>query len=592
MISRGSNEMETRSYILCQQHFKSIAVLASKHRWMRLLNKLSVHSGAFAEPTLRADLESQWLSIPTGPIVLAVSGTRGDTHGDRAVESNVASHVARGIDALAAPTKLLNEFVGAAEVRARREALIGLIKCRQLHSIASDESFRNGLEWLARSARDSESETDRLLTVAALLHAAATAPSIRNHVKSLLRKSIDGPLSKLHELQEVRERLYAAKSWRIVPDAWCVDDLATAAAHEESGEAVRKECIEGIFELTGDLAEAIGVLGSALLGVKFDTKKPSDSLGRRLNRVLVASTEVISRSNKPVGENAGRELSRLLDGGFRTIGHPASPAVRSAVAKQAAAVTHAIVRADFSHAGRAETYGALLVVKNWFGSYEWQELCVSSDSISRVRDDVRKALLFLASAGKTDEFLRLALATVAGSSERADSICLTIATEQPGIPDAVRDWLAGVPKRNQSHSVVESQERSIDEVLAELLIAMTRLSRASETVQSDVLPDVSIVLPQSEYALSQLTGMADAMASKLSLVVEWRSLRIRGTAGEEVDFSPLEHLVSSSGAPTRRVRLLSPVVERVSEDGVPRVVLKAAVEPVSDQGEFPGGGDE
>ena len=460
---------------------------------------------------------------------------------------------------------------------------MGLIKDRQLHRIASGELFRNGLEQMARSSQNAENETDLLLTVAVLQRAAAAAPSVRPYIESLLRECIEGPLSKLHELQEVRDRLYAAKSWRVVRHAWCVDDLATAAAREESGEAVRKECIEGTFELAGDLAEAVAALRKALLALEFDTKKPSDSFGRRLNRVLAASTETISRSHKPVGESVGKELSLLLDGGGRATGCPDSPAVRSAVVEQTAAVTHAIVRADFSHGGRAETYGALLAVKNWFSSHEWQEICESSDAISRVRGDVRKALLFLASAGKTDEFLRLALVALAGSHEQADSIFRKMATEQPGIPDDVRDWLAGVSKRIQSDSVVESQERSIDEVLAELLVAMTGLFRASEMVQSDVMPDVSIVLPQSEHALSQLTGMADAMASKLSLAVEWRSLRIRGTVGEEVEFSPVEHRFSSSGAPTRRVRLLSPVVERISEDGVPRVVLKGAVESALEQ---------
>ena len=488
------------------------------------------------------------------------------------------------------PTELLSKFTSAADTRVARAALTGLIKRKQLHKVASDESFRNGLERLACSAKDEENESDRLLTVAALLHAAATAPSIRTHVESLLKKTVDRPLSNLHELQEVRDRLYAAKSWRVVRNAWRVDDLAAAAAGEESGEAVRSECIEGIFELVEEIQEAILALRTALLAVNFDTKKPSDSLGRRLNRVLAASTEAILRSHKPVGENAGRELSRLLSGVFRATGYPDSPTVRSAVVEQAAAVTNAIVRVDFSHSRKAETYGALMATKSWFASYEWQEISESSDAVARVRDDLRKALLFLASAGKTDEFLRGALVTVAGSRERADSICRTMATEQPGIPDDVRDWLAGVSKRIQSDSVVESQEHSIDEVLAELLLAMTKLSRASEVVQSDVLPDVAIVLPQSEYALSRLTGMADAMASKLSLAVEWRSLRIRGTVGQEVEFSPVEHQFSSSGAPTRRVRLLSPVVERVSEDGVPKVVLKAAVEPTSDQGRLTNGG--
>lgn len=323
---------------------------------------------------------------------------------------------------MAVPTELLSEFAGATEMPAQRAALLSLIKGRQLHRVASDESFRNGLERIARSAQNSASETDLLLTVAVLQHAAAAAPSIRPYVESLLRKRIEGPLSKLQELQEARDRLYAAKSWRVIRHAWRVDDLATAAALEESGEAVRKECIEGTFELAGEFAEAIAALRKALLALKFDTKKPSDSFGRRLNRVLAASTEVISRSHKPVGENIGKELSLLLDGGIRATGRPDSPAVRAAVVEQTAAVTHAIVRADFSHGGRPQTYGALMAVKTWFSSHEWQAICVSSDAVSRVRGDVRKALIFLASAGQTDEFLRRALVAVAGSHEQAEVV--------------------------------------------------------------------------------------------------------------------------------------------------------------------------
>ena len=502
-----------------------------------------------------------------------------------AVKSNVALCIAHGDVTLASPTESLSTFINAADTSVQRAALSDLIKARQLHQVASDGAFSNALERLARSVQDGPSETDRLLTVAALLHAAATAPTLRSRVELLLRNAVSRPLSKLQALPEVRDRLYAAKSWRVVPNAWCLDDLANAAACEETGEAVRKECIEGVFELAGEFEEAIAALGKALLSVTFKTKRPGDSLGRRLNRVLAASTDAISRSHKAVGENAGKEVRHLLDRGFRVTGRPESLKVRTAVLEHVAVMTHAIVRADFSHGGRAKTYGPLAAVKQWFLAYEWEEICKSSEAISRVRDDVRKALILLAGAGKTDELLRDRLVTMAGSREKADAICRTIATEHAGIPDDVRDWLAGVSTRVQSASAVESQERAVDEVLAELLISMTRLSRASDVVQSDVLPDVSIVLPESVQALSRLTGMADAMANKLSLAIKWRSLRVRGTIGQEVEFSPIEHRFSSSGLPTRRVRLLSPVVERVSEDGVPRVVLKAAVEPTSDQRE-------
>ena len=270
---------------------------------------------------------------------------------------------------------------------------------------------------------------------------------------------------------------------------------------------------------------------------------------------------------------------------FHAARRPESEAVRADVVEHVAALTHAIIRADFSHGARGRTYEGLSVVSDWFATHEWRELCRSSTAISRVREDLQKAILLLAGAGKTDTRLRDALATVAGSRKRADAICRTLATEHPGIPGDVRDWLAGSSRRVQSASATESQERSIDEVLAELLVAMARLSRASEVVKSEVIPEVSIVLPQSVHAVSRLIGMTDAMASKLNLAMTWRSLRLRGAVGQEVEFSPVEHRFNADGVRSRRVRLLSPVVERVSEDGVPRVVLKAAVEPVSDQRE-------
>ena len=172
----------------------------------------------------------------------------------------------------------------------------------------------------------------------------------------MVRDAVTRPLSNLHELPDIHDRLYAAKSWHVVvPHAWSVDVLATAAAREESGEADRKECIEGAVELAGEIAEAISALRRALLAITFETKKPGDSLGRRLNRVLAALTDAISRSHKPVGENAGREISCLNRPGVsRRPGGRESPTVQTDVVGQVAVLTHAIVRADFSHGGQGQ----------------------------------------------------------------------------------------------------------------------------------------------------------------------------------------------------------------------------------------------
>lgn len=479
----------------------------------------------------------------------------------------------------------LSRFADADDTSARRAALIELIKSKQLHKVVNSESLRRGLERLAASVRQDSGDLDRLLAVATLQRTAASAPSIRKVVASLMNGAVTRPLSNLHELPDIDDRLYAAKSWRVLPSAWPLGVLAEAAAREESGEAARRECVEGLVALAGDVSEALSVLGKALLAVRFGTKKPGDSLGRRLSRVFGALSAVLAGTEKPVGENAGRAISELLDRGFRAVGRPETAAVRTSVVEQVAVLTHAIVRVDFSLGGRDKTYEALSVVSEWYAQSEWQGMCVSSKAISRVREDVRKSLVLLASAGKTDDRLRLALVVAAGSRQSADRICREMATEHPGIPDDVRDWLVGARKRTKVASAVESRERAVDEVLAELLIVMGRLTRAADRVQSDVLPEVSIVLPRQAPVLSRLTGLAKSMASKLGLAVKWRSLRLRGTVGQEVEFSPVEHRLDTGGVASRRVRLLSPVVERISEDGVPHVVLKAPVEAIADRRE-------
>ena len=473
----------------------------------------------------------------------------------------------------------LSRFAAAADTSSRRAALVELVRTRRIHKVLDTESFRLGLDRLAGSARDGGSASDRVLAVATLQRAAASAPPVRNTVRSLMSGAVVRPLSNLHELDDVDDRLYAAQSWRVVPSAWSSDALAAAAALEESGEAARKECVAGVVELAGDVSEAIAALRKALVAVRFETKKPGDSLGRRVTRVLGALTAVLAGIDKAVGENAGRELSALLDRGFRGGGRPESPAVRAGVVEQVALLTHAIVRVDFLHGARDKTYEALSVVSEWFAAREWQATCAASKAISRVSRDVQMSLLLLAEKGVTDDGLRRALVTVAGSRRNADALCRAMATGHPGVPDDVRDWLAGVSGRKQAASAFESRERSVDEVLAELLLVMKRLARAADAVQSDVLPEVSIVLPQQARALSRLTGQAEAMVSKLSQAMQWRSLRLRGRVGQEVEFSPVDHRLDTDGVRSRRVRLKSPVVERVSEDGVPRVVLKAVVEP-------------
>ena len=479
---------------------------------------------------------------------------------------------------------LLVQFATAQDVQLQRAAIVSLIKTKQVHEAARDKSFNEGLRKLGQAIQDTEDPHGSLIAAATLERAAAVVKTLRPQVNELLQRSITTQLDDLNQLKDRNDRQYAARTWRAVRSSWYVDYLAKAAVREESGENIRKECLEGVIALSEDVSAALHALRQAFTFTKFETKKPGDSVGRRVKRVLGLFTAILLESHKPLGEDVGRELSLLVRRAIRDTGIPQSIAIKRDVTHQIAKLIHGIVRTSFSYATQYRTYEALLVVQEWFDASDWVEFCESSDAdvIIHLQNDLQESIVLLARFGVIDDDLLRTLGTALGSRKRSEEVCREIATTTPGIDNEVRDRLAGVLPRRRSATAAESQEWSIDEILAELLIETDRLSTASNVVQTGVLPEASTVLPHSVRALSTLTGLADAFSNRMALAMKRRSLRARGGIGDEVEFSPLEHRLSSSERATRRVRIVSPLVERISEDGVPQIVRKALVEPVAD----------
>ena len=290
-------------------------------------------------------------------------------------------------------------------------------------------------------------------------------------------------------------------------------------------------------------------------------KNPKIASDAGSRECLGVFTTILLESHKPLGQDVGQKLSQLVDRTFRSTGLPQSSVIKRDITHQIAKLVHGIVRTSFSYAAQDSTYGAILVVQEWFDTGDWVELCESSDAdaIFHLQNDLQESIVLLARVGVIDDALCRTFGTALGSSKRAEEACREIATTTPGLNQDVRDRLAGVLPRRRSTSAAESQEWSIDKILAELLIETDRLSAAANVVQTGVLPEVSTVLPNSVRALSTLTGLADAFSNRLALALKRRSLHTRGGVGDEVEFNPLEHQLSGGGMPTRRVRIVSPL---------------------------------
>jgi len=477
----------------------------------------------------------------------------------------------------------IEAFAAAGTVEESARSLIPLVKQKKLHSAAKSPVFQEGLQKLAAFASDNANEHNRLLAVATLARIGRIVKPVRKKLSQLLSKALTEPLPPLGLLNDPDDRFAVISTWRVAPAEWWAAYLATAVVEQENtAERVRSESIQGLLAISSDLVSAMGQLRGALLSLRFDTADPSTSTGRRFHRVLSTLRTFYSQEPIEPGHNAGVVLAKWINETFRGVGPPIDAETKTQVAEESARLVHELVRARFSLATAPTTYAVIDTLHSWYKPHEWARFAEKSPALLLLRNDISEALKLLIQAGITDDNLFEKLVQTVETPKKAREIGRKLAEETPGLPDPVRRWLLGSAALKESPLATESQQRSVDEIVADLLIDTLRLSEMAEATQRDILPEIGVVAPRLADPMVEFVRQCQRTLHGLKYVAEKRSLRVRGKTGEEVDFSPLEHEMLGGSQPgVRRVRILRPVVEAASPDGVPRIVRKGLVEPAT-----------
>jgi hypothetical protein len=477
--------------------------------------------------------------------------------------------------------EILTSFASGITIEEQGSALGRLVANRQLNRVAREPAFDQGMLRLARFVADPGLQTERLIALAALSRIASTVKSLRSRVSELLSTALLEPLPSLQAISDPDSRFYIVSAWRFSQQSWWKGYLSTAAIEEDSAERIRQKCLEGLIALSSDLGTAIGELRGPVASLRFRTEKPGDSLGRRLRRVLTALRTSFAKSDTEPGSEAGVELAEMLKNCFRSSGKPTEARIVHELAEEVGKLVHELVRARFSLATSPSTYSAIYEAQTWFKAYEWERFTEESKSYSLVARDIREALSLLVRAGISDDELFQRLALAVGSMDRARAIGRELVDHLKGLPEHLRDWLLGKTTRTKSSLATESQERALDEVIAELLIETSRLSQLAGPLRQNTLTEIAVVAPQTADSVRSFVTMCESIANTIRLLASRRALQIRDTTAQEVEFSPLEHeMAGGPKAGIRRVRLISPIVESIGRDGTIRIVRKALVEPV------------
>jgi hypothetical protein len=273
-----------------------------------------------------------------------------------------------------------------------------------------------------------------------------------------------------------------------------VEYLAEAAVDEDSAETVREECLTGLLTRTPTLDAALAALRQPVRGLRFNTLKPADSVGRRLRKVLEQLEKAAADVKAEPTVEAGNELAALVTDAFRSNQLPESDDVRQLVAEEAIQFIDRIVKARFSLATEVSTYAVLDILRGWFRPAEWTDFTSESPAARVVTGDLSEGLRILVRAGLTDDELYRRLVMATGSEERARECAVAMAATMTGLTEDVRRWISGRTGRRESLLAKENQELAADESALE----MTWIQRPQCFLSGAYSPDSKLTPPASD----------------------------------------------------------------------------------------------
>lgn len=475
----------------------------------------------------------------------------------------------------------LDAFGSAEMLRERQAALAELRKKRALNIVRDDHRFKVGLKYLGELAASSPESAERLGAVASLARI-GSIKSLAEKTGQILSSALKNQLPDLMNLQDPDDRYYVASALHHGKQGWIFEYAAVGVVEEKQAEKARKELVAVLFNRAETLSDVFRVLVQELKKFIPETKKPGDSVARRLERILAAIRPLAVSVLIDPGHGVGNSLKDMIRSAFSGAQSPETPEIAGKTMEEIAGLLHDIARTQISMVAEPSLYSVLDIPKGWVTPPEWRYIAEKSPNLQLVTRDIRGALTLLAKQGATDIDLFEQLTKSSGSREGAIKITSDIVEQHPELNAETAAWLRCGGKLDRSPTLgamVESRELSADPVLATLMTDSSQLGKALSGVSEDILTELRLLEPVLAEPIDVLIIRCRGVLNDVNALAGKRGLSFRGVIGESVEYSQNIHeLVGGHLQGIRKVRFIQPMIVREGTDGAVDVVRKALVE--------------
>ena len=356
-----------------------------------------------------------------------------------------------------------------------------------------------------------------------------------------------------------------------------LDGIARAAIEEKTAEKVRSVWVRLLLSKQS-LSGTLDHLTDAI-GISNDTAMASaDSWLRRLHRVLTTLDAELQESPVKLDNNITASLGRFVAAALSRSSTPQDYDVSSESATTLLKFSQRLVLLSERLRTDPSFYGAVARARTWFPAGGWVRFTRASETLAQLRRVLLDGIVLLLDQGKPDPELLAAHRSLSPDTSVAKAELSDLATQSRHLSDELRQWLRSSGRNRIRPAAVELRQTD-DLAIAFALITARKLRQDAVDIRR-LLDELDIIAPIQAHIVRQFAATTTDLLDRLDTLATRRRLRVFGTCGDIVDFSPHAYKLADGAPLSRRVRVTSPGVEEVGERTA-KVLVHALVEPVN-----------
>ena len=465
----------------------------------------------------------------------------------------------------------IEKTVSEVDVHGLRAVATDALKAKTHHDLSRLPEFRNQIASIATSVLAKHDEERLVLMLAELGRLYSSLRSKRDWISVLAGQLLKKSMPKSFQYGDGDQRKHAAIAVLASGVPVRPNLLAKAVAEEDRGEKARRLWIRGLLARV-PLSEAFRSMSEVIR----DVGPPSaDGRSLRLQSILGSLREELPASASGLDEDICAGFTEFVGGAFTGAFRPQEYKMAVPAVEELVNVSIQLIRFKFRLGAEPALYRAVAMAERWLPQGGWKRLTATSAGLKQLRRTLLEGLILLLEQGKPDKELLEVHGALSPTRDVAREERLESDKSARSLSPSFRRWLVSGGVDTPVAKAVELDEND-DLSIAMVMILADDLSHRTNAGMDLLFDDIRFRVPVHYDTITSVVGLARELIERVNSLAEKRHLRLFGSPGEIVDYSPQAYRLPDGTSITRRVLIKSPGVEKKGRSAS-RVIVPALV---------------